>query len=155
VITERRKMKASERTTVAPQYLSKEWAFFGPADYTHIYTDRSFRKLTNGGETLLNTPQPEAGGVIILSDGKSRFYKIYVRMDIEVKNAAQVELLCQLIAEEMAKTRNNIITLGSDCQSAINVIEGAFSEAFSNTTSGWKKWEGITSDKIKAHPERY
>ena len=116
VITERRKMKASERTTVAPRYLSKEWATFGPDDYTHIYTDGSFRKLANWGETLLNTPQHEAGGAIILSDGKSWFYKIYVRIDIEVKNAAQVELLCQLIAEEMAKTRNNPTTLGSDCQ---------------------------------------
>ena len=155
VIMERRKMKAMERKAVAPRYLSKEWATFGPADYTHIYTDGSFRKLANWGETLLNTPQHEAGGAIILSDGRSWFYKIYVKMDIKVKNAAQVELLCQLIAEEIAKTRNNIITLGSDCQSAINVIEGAYSEGFSNTISGWKKWEGTTTEKIKAHPERY
>ena len=140
---------------MAPRYLSKEWATFGPENFTHIYTDGSFRKIENWGETLLNTPRHEAGGAIILSDGKSWFYKIFVKIDIEIKNAAQVETLCLLIADEFAKTANKRVKLGSDCQSAINVINGAYSEGFSNTTSGWKKWEGITTQKIKAHPERY
>ena len=154
-VMERRKMKAKERTAVAPRYLSKEWATFGPEDFTHIYTDGSFRKIENCGETLLNTPRHEAGGAIILSNGKSWFYKIFVKIDIEIKNAAQVELLCLLIADEIAKTANRRVKLGSDCQSALNVINGAYSEGFSNTISGWRKWEGITTLKIKAHPERY
>ena len=155
VVMERKKKKAMERVTVAPRYLSKEWATFGPPKFSHIYTDGSFRKLANWGETLLNTPRHEAGGAIVLSDGKSWFYKIFVEIDIKVKNAAQVELLCPLIAEEIAKVRDNEIILGSDCQSGLDVIEGAYSEGFSNTTSGWKKWDGTTTVKIKAHPERY
>jgi hypothetical protein len=96
-------------------------------------------------EQLLGTVKEQAGGAIVLSDGANWFYKIYVKIDIEVDDAGQVELLCILIANEMIKARGIPAVVGSDCISALNVAEGAYSERFYNTIAGWKKWGGTTT----------
>ena len=155
VVVDRRKMKARERTVSTPHYLTDDFATYGETDYTYIYTDGSFRKEENWGEMLLGKPRIKAGGEVILSDGKSWFYKIYVNIDVNVEDAGQIELLCLLIGCEMAKTGSRPIRMGSDCQSALDVIEVSYSEGFYNSIAGWEKWEQIETFKIKAHPERY
>ena len=44
---------------------------------------------------------------MILSDGKGWFHKIFVKIDLAVEDAGQVELICLLIANEMAKAQGS------------------------------------------------
>ena len=53
-----------------------------------------------------------------------------MKINIEVEDAGQVELLCILIANEMIRARGIPAVIGSDCISALNVAEGAYSERF-------------------------
>ena len=92
---------------------------------------------------------------MVISDGTSWFHKIYVKIDIEVEDAGQVELICLLIANEIAMAERKAITIRSDCISALNVVEGGYSERFYNILAGWKKWEGSKTEHISAHPERH
>jgi hypothetical protein len=48
-----------------------------------------------------------------------------------------------------------VIKIRSDCLSALNIIEGGYSERFYNILAGWKKWEGSNTEHISAHPERH
>ena len=73
------------------------------------------------------------------------YHKIYVRIDIEVEDAGQVELICLLKANEMVRAQGKPVVIGSDCLSALDVAEGAYSERFYNTIAGWKKWEGTST----------
>ena len=57
---------------------------------------------------------------MVISDGMSWFHKIYVKIDIEV---GEVELICLLIANEIAMAERKVIKIRSDCLSALNVIE--------------------------------
>jgi len=91
---------------------------------------------------------------VVLSDGKSWYFNIYVKIDIEVQNAGQVELICLLIANEMARAQGCPTVMGSDCETALKVINGAYSENFFNILAGLKKWIGAETKKIPAHPER-
>ena len=154
VIAAKKSKRAKERTVVVPDYLKREWARSGNENYSYIYTDGSYKEHANWGEILLDEPRVEAAGAIIFSDGKNFFYKIHVIIDLKVKDANQVELLCQLIACEIAEADKRVVKLGSDCQSAMKVTNGAYSEGFSNSIAGWRKWEGIETFKIAAHPER-
>jgi hypothetical protein len=75
-------------------------------------------------------------------------------MDIDIQDAGQVELICILIANEMARAQGEEVVVGSDCATAIRIAEGARSERFFNILAGWKKWAGVKTKKIDAHPER-
>jgi hypothetical protein len=151
----RRKNKATERSVKIPDYLRREWACWEGGEYTHIYTDGSYKEEATWGDQLLGTTKRTAGGAVIISDGKGWFYKIYVKIDVEVEDAGQVEVICLLIANEIAMAGRKVVTIGSDCKSAIRIIEGSYSERFYNILAGWKKWEGVTTRHIDAHPERH
>ena len=128
--------KAIERSVKIPNYLRREWACWDGGDYTHIYTDGSYKEEATWGDHLFGTTKRTAGGAVIISDGKGWFYKIYVKIDIEVEDAGQVEVICLLIANEMAMAGKKIVTIGSDCKSAIRIIEGGYSERFFNILAG-------------------
>jgi len=151
----RRRNKAIERRVKIPGYLSKEWAMWGGGIFTHIYTDGSYKEEADWGEYLLGDVRRQAGGAVILSDGKSWYHRIFVEIDMEVSDAGQVEVICLLLACEMAKAQGNEVIIGSDCENALKVVNGGDSEAFSHILGGWKKWDGITTKKIAAHPERF
>ena len=55
----------------------------------------------------------------------------------------------------MAKAQGSKVKIGSDCLSAIKIMEGSYSDRFYNILAGWKKWDGSLIKKIKAHPERH
>ena len=63
------------RISIPPDYLSREWAQSGVEGVTHIYTDGSLRRNRNWGEFLLGEERKEAGGAVILSDGKTGITK--------------------------------------------------------------------------------
>ena len=123
----RKRKRMGLRISIPPDYLSREWALSGVEGITHIYTDGSLRKNRNWGEFLLGEERKEAGGAVILSDGKGWFYKIFVKIDLEISDAGQIELICLLIACEIARAEGRKIKIGTDCSSAIDVAEGAYS----------------------------
>ena len=90
-IVARRKNKAIERRVKVPEYLSRDWASWDGREFTHIFTDGYYKEEANWGEHLLGTVKDQAGGAIILSDGTSWYYKIYVKIDIEVDDAAEIQ----------------------------------------------------------------
>ena len=45
--------------------------------------------------------------------------------------------------------------VGSDCKSALDIINGVHSDKLLNSFAGWKRWEGTDKKHIDAHPERY
>ncbi len=53
-----------------------------------------------------------------------------------------MQLICLLIACEIARAEGKKIKIGTDCSSAIDVAEGAYSEKFFNILAGWRKYEG-------------
>jgi len=151
----KRRNKAIERKAKIPRYLTREWASWDGCAFTHIFTDGSYKENATWGEQLLGTVTGQAGGAVILSDGVSWYYKIYVKIDIEVEDAGQVELICLLIANEMAKARGKPVLIVSDCKSALDIVNGTYSERFLNSMAGWEIWEGANTKHIKAHPERH
>ena len=100
-------------------------------DVTDIYTDVLLRTKRNWGEFLLGEERKEVGGAVILSDGKKWYYKIFVKIDLKISDAGQIELICLLITCEIARAEGKNIKIGTDCSSAIDVAEGAYSENFS------------------------
>jgi hypothetical protein len=141
-----------DRDIVPHVYMTREWAMWGGGNFTHIFTDGSYREEANLGEFLLGTPRRYAGGAVIISDGSTWFHRVYVEIDMHVEDAGQVELICLLIANEMARAQGCKVILGSDCSSAIHIMNGVYSERFYNVLAGWKMWEGSTTVKINAHP---
>ena len=69
-------------------------------------------------------------------------------------DAGQVELICLLIANEMAKSQGRPVVVGSDCKSALDIINGVHSDRLLNSFAGWERWEGTETKHIDAHPER-
>jgi hypothetical protein len=128
---------------------------WGGECFSHIYTDGSYKEESSWGEMLLGTPRREAGGAVVLSDGHSWYHHIFVNIDVEVTDAGQVELICLLIANEMCRAQGTEVEVGSDCSNAIDILEGKHSDRFSNTIGGWRKWDGVRTRKIDAHPERH
>ena len=135
-IIARRMNKPKDREVKTPPIMLREWAMWGGGNFTHIYTDGSFRKDENWGELLLGKSRVTAGGAIILSDGRSWFHRIYVDIDITVEDAGQVELICLLIANEMARAQGSPSILVSDCATALDVMRGTYSERFYNILAG-------------------
>ena len=52
-IIARRMNKPKDREVKTPPIMLREWAMWGGGNFTHIYTDGSFRKDENWGELLL------------------------------------------------------------------------------------------------------
>ena len=86
-VTAKRENRVIERRVTIPAYLRKEWAMIEGSEFTHIYTDGSYKEEATWEEQLLGTVKEQAGGAIILSDGASWIYKISVSIDIEVEDA--------------------------------------------------------------------
>ena len=104
---------------------------------------------------LLGKRNQTVGGCIVLTDGHSWVHRIRVVVDVEVKKAFDVELICLLIANEIAEGITSPVVIHSDCQAAINVANGARSHSFSNTINGWRKGTNVEIVKVRAHPERH
>jgi hypothetical protein len=147
-------MKAITVDEKIPEFLTDEWAYVGVKGAMVMYTDGSYKEEWNWGEFLLGPPRKKAGGAIILSDGAETFHRIEVMMDLDIENANMTEVICILIGIEMSKANGWVLKLGSDCQAALNTVNGGYSENFYNILAGWKRWEGVETFKVKAHPER-
>ncbi len=81
---------------------SSDWARWNGGRISHIYTDGSHAMDKTLGQYLLGKGNPKVGGAIILSDGATWIYRILVRIDVTVTKAFSVELICILIANEIA-----------------------------------------------------
>jgi hypothetical protein len=107
------------------------------------------------GQFLQGKGTRTVGGAVILSDGESWVHRIFVEIDVEVTKAFDVELICILIANEIAVAAGQEVTIHSDCEAAIRVANGSYSEGFGNLLSAWKKGDSVRIQKVRAHPERY
>ena len=77
------------------------------------------------------------------------------RVDVEVRKAFDVELICILIANEMAMAKGGRVIINTDCQAALNAAVGGYSARFSNLINRWTLGGDVTMNKVKAHPERF
>jgi hypothetical protein len=118
-------------------------------------TDGSHAMDKTLGQFLLGKGNPKVGGAIILSDGATWVYRILVRIDVKATKAFSVELICILVANEIALAQGGGVTIHSDCKAAIDVANGTWSMDFRNTTNNWKLGPGVVVQKVRAHPERY
>jgi hypothetical protein len=135
--------------------IDKEWAKWPGGKFEHIYTDGSHAEEKTLSQFFLGKHNKVTGGAIILSDGWSWAHRIYVEIDVEVSSAFDVELICILIANEMAVAQGSDVTIHSDCMAAIRVANGGYSEGFYNTISAWKRGDKVKVTKVRAHPERF
>ncbi len=131
------------------------WAHWNGGTVTDIYTDGSHAMDRTLGRFLLGKGSSKNGGGVILTDGRSWINQIFVRVDVEVKKAFQVELICILIANAIAVAQGGRVTIHSDCQAAIDVANGTWSMDFRNTISDWTKGRDVVVQKVRAHPERF
>ena len=138
-----------------PGITSPDWARWPGGTFTHIYTDGSHAEDCTMRQFLLGKRNQTAGGCIVLTDCHSWVHRIRVVVDVEVKKAFDVELICLLIANEIAEGITSPVVIHSDCQAAINVANGARSHSFSNTINGWRKGTNVEIVKVRAHPERH
>ena len=93
--------------------LPETWARWSGGLVTDIYTDGSHAMDRTLGQFLLGKGSPKNGGGIILSDGRSWIHRIFVRIDVKVKNAFQVELICILIANAIAVAQGGRVVIHS------------------------------------------
>ena len=135
--------------------ISREWAEWGGGDFSHIYTDGSHAMDKNFSQFLLGTGNRKVGGAIIISDGQSWVHRIFVVIDVEARKAFDVELICILIANEMAMARGGRITINSDCEAAIKAAIGGYSAGFSNLINNWTLGGEVSVKKVRAHPKRF
>ena len=54
-------------------------------------------------------------------------------------DSGQVELICLLIANEMAAAQGRPVMVRSDCKSALDIINGVHSDKLLNSFAGWKR----------------
>jgi len=132
---------------------TESWARWPGGVFLHIYTDGSHAEERSLTQFMLGNKNSKNGGAIVLSDGHSWVHRIYVEIDVEVAHAFHVELICILIANEMAMAQGSKIIIHSDCKSAIDVGNGSPCPSFSNTINGWKRGSQVELMKVKAHPE--
>ena len=121
----------------------------------HVYTDGSHATDKSLSQYLKGEMNVRVGGAIILSDGCTWVHRIFVDIDVEVNKAFDVELICILIANEMAVALGKRVIIHSDCQAAINVANGGYSDGFINTISGWVRGPMVSIVKVRAHPENF
>lgn len=76
-------------------------------------------------------------------------------IDIEVRKAFDVELICILLANKLAMVKRGRVTINSNCQAALDAATGGYSAGFSNLINNWTLGEDVTLNTIRAHPERY
>jgi hypothetical protein len=135
--------------------IDSEWAKWPGGTFRHIYTDGSHAEEKTLAQFFLSESNRTTGGAIILSDGGSWVHRIYVDIDMGVSSAFDVELICILIANEMAVAQGSEVTIHSDCMAAIKTANGGYSEGFYNTINAWKKGDKVEIVKVRAHPERF
>ena len=82
-------------------------------------------------------------------------HRIAVDIDVETTKAFDVELICVLLANEIAVAADMEIVIHSDCDSALRIANGGYSEGFSNAIGGWKKGDKVKFEKVRAHPELF
>ena len=134
-------------------YLEVNWAKWQGGVVKHIYTDGSYATVKSVSQFLLGKCSKRAGGAIILSDGATWVHRIEVVIDVETTKAFDVELICILLANEIAVASDMDVTIHSDCDAALRIANGGYSEGFSNALGDWKKGANVTLAKVKAHPE--
>ncbi len=111
---------------------SASWAHWSGGTVTDIYTDGSHAMDKTLGQLLLGKGSSKNGGGIILTDGRSWINRIFVRIDLEVKKAFQVELICILIANAIAVAQGGRVT----------TVRGQWTSATPSTTGPrvWMWW---------------
>ena len=138
-----------------PDDVDPDWARWEGGDFTHIYTDGSHATDRTLTQYLLGGKSTKAGGAIVLTYGASWVHRVFVDIDVDVNKAFDVELICILIANELAVALGKRVIIHSDCQAAINVGNGGYSDGFTNTISGWVKAPLVSIVKVRAHPENF
>ena len=118
---------------------------------TAIFTDGSWKEKHTLGSFLLNKGEVTKGGAVVLQIG-NKLVPIYVDIDISVKSAYEIEMLCLIIAHELARGIN--ITVWSDCKSAISTLNWNAKGFHNQVISGWKREPNIEFGKVKAHVEK-
>ena len=127
-----------------PDYMEDDWAKWKGGEFLHVSTDGSWATDRTLDQFLLGKSDRKAGGAIILSDGESWVHRLHVDIDVEVNSAFDVELISILIANEIAASLGSKVVIHSDCQAAINVANGGYSEGFLNTINAWTKGREVT-----------
>ena len=141
--------------TPPPHDLGDSWAKWAGGTIKHIYTDGSFTSKKTLGQFLLGTPSLKAGGAIVLSDGETWVHRLYVEMDVETTKSFDSELICILLSNEIAVATKEEVIIHSDCEAAIKIAKGGYSEGFSNSIGAWRLGDKVKVLKVSAHPERY
>ena len=122
-----------------PDYMGDDWAKWKGGNFLHVYTDGSWAIHRTLSQFLLRKFEKRAAGAIVLSDGETWVHRLQVDIDVEVNSEFYVELICILIANEIAASLGSKVVIHSDYQAAINVAKGGYSERFYNTINAWKK----------------
>ena len=131
------------------------WARWPGGTIKHIYTDGSYASTRSLSQFLQGKASRRAGGAIILSDGTTWVHRIAVDIDVETTKDFDVELICILLANEIAVAADLDIVIHSDCDSALRIANGGYSEGFRNAIGGWKKGDKVSFAKVRAHPELF
>ena len=76
-------------------------------------------------------------------------------IDIEVRKAFDVELICILLANKMAMVKRGRLTINSNCQAALEAAPRGYSAGFSNLINNWTLGEDVTLNNVWAYPEIY
>ena len=76
-------------------------------------------------------------------------------IDIEVRKAFDVEMICILLANKMAMVKRGRVTINSNCQAALDAAPRDYSAGFSDLINNWTLGDDVTLNEIMAHPERY
>jgi hypothetical protein len=115
-----------------------------------VYTDGSWKKTNSVGSMMLGGGKIKAGGAVVLA-GENWYSPLFIEMDLETEGAYQTEVI-SLLAGCLAVEKLTI-EVGTDCKGAMAAEQGKNRDV-NRILGGWKRGEGITVKKIKAHPER-
>ena len=69
-------------------------------------------------------------------------------IDIEVRKAFDVEMICILLANKMAMVKRGRVTINSTCQAALDAAPRDYSAGFSNLIN-WTLREDVTLNKVR------
>ena len=70
-------------------------------------------------------------------------------IDIEVRKAFDVELICILLANKMAMVKWGRVTINSNRQAALDAAPRGYSAGFSNLINKWTLREDVTLNKVR------
>ena len=105
-----RLMLAAERKP-PPDYMGDDWAKWKGGKFLHVYTDGSWATDRTVSQFLLGKFDKRAAGAIVLSDGETWVHRLQVDIDVDVNSAFDVEMICILIANEIAASLGGKKTL--------------------------------------------